>query len=183
MRLKLKLFLGLLTIFLGLPAAVLADGLLVTGGTVSIQVPPGQTSISIVRPDVFSLTYINSEHLGPLATVFSFQSITQGSGSASLNGMTSQFFTGLISFDNSSLTGSLTAFATLDDAFANNPLFTVNFSGDGFLISSSSSHTFNVVAPEPNVVVPEPVTVLLFGSGLAGLMAVVKRRRGSPTIL
>ena len=178
MRLKPKLLLGLFAIFLALPATVRADDVVVTGGTVSIQVPPGQTSVSVLHPGVFSLTYVNSEHIGPLATVFSFQSITQGSGSATLNGMTSQFFTGLLSFDNSSLTGNLTAYATLNDALANNPLFTVNFSGDGFLISTSSSHTFNVEAPEP---VPEPVTVLLFGSGLAGLMTVVKRRRGSPT--
>lgn len=176
MRLKLKLLLSLVTIFLSLAATAQADAVLLTGGTVSIQVPPGQTSLSVIRPGVFSLTYVNSEHIGPLATVFSFQSITQGIGSASLNGMTAQFFTGLVSFDNSSLTGNLTAFATLDDALANNPLFTVNFTGNGFLISTPSSHTFNVV-------VPEPVTVLLFGSGLAGVVAVVKRRRGSPTVL
>jgi len=176
MRLKPMLLLGLLTIFLSLPDTVQADAVVLTGGAVSIQVPPGQTSISIIRPGVFSLSYVNSEHIGPLATIFSFQSITQGFGSASLNGMTAQFFTGLVTFNNSSLTGNLTAFATLDDAFANNPLFTVNFSGEGFLISTASSHTFNVV-------VPEPVTVLLFGSGLAGLVAVVKRRRGSSTVL
>lgn len=174
MQLKLKLLLGMLAVFLSLPATAQADAVVLTSGTVSIQVPPGQTSISVSRPGVFSLTYVNSEHIGPLATIFSFQSITQGFGSASLNGMTAQFFTGLVSFDNSLLTGNLTAFATLDDALANNPLFTVNFSGDGFLVSTLSSRTFNVVVPEP---VPEPVSVLLFGSGLAGLMAVVKRRR------
>jgi hypothetical protein len=180
MRLKLKLLLGLFTILLSLSATARADAVILTGGTVSIQVPPSQTSISVNRPGVFSLTYINPEHIGPLATTFSFQSITQGFGSVSLNGMTAQFFTGLVSFNDSSLTGNVTAFATFDDAHANNPLFTVNFIGDGFLVSTPSSHTFDVEAPEP---VPEPVAVLLFGSGLAGLMTVVKRRRGSPTIL
>jgi hypothetical protein len=170
MRLKPMLLLGLLTIFLSLPDTVQADAVVLTGGTVSIQVPPGQTSISIIRPGVFSLSYVNSEHIGPLATVFNFQSITQEFGSVSLNGMTAQIFTGLLSFDNSLLTGNLRAFATLDDAFANNPLFTVNFSGDGYLISTPSSHTFNVV-------VPEPAALLLFGSGLGAVMTEITRRR------
>jgi hypothetical protein len=170
MQLKLKLFLGLFTVFLSLPATAQADAVVLTGGTVSMQVPPGQTSILVVRPGVFSLTYVNSEHIGPLATSFSFQSITQGFGSASFNGMTAQFFTGLVSFNNSLLTGNITAFATLDDALANNPLFTVNFSGDGFLISTPSSHTFNVV-------VPEPAALLLFGSGFAAALTEITRRR------
>jgi hypothetical protein len=170
MRLKLKLLLALFTVILSLPATAQADALLLTGGTVSIQVPPGQTSISVSRPGIFTLNYVNSEYAGPLVTSFGFQSITQGFGSLTFNDLTTQYFTGSLGFDNSLLTGQITAFRTLDDALNNNPLFTLTFSGEGFLVSSSSSRSFTVATPEP-------ATLLLLGSGLGAATMGARRKR------
>lgn len=177
MQLKLKFLLGLVTIVLSLPATAQADAVLLTGGTVSVQVPPGQTSISVNRPGVFTLHYVNSEYSGPLVTSFGFQSITQGFGSLTFNDLTTQYFTGSLSFNDLLLIGQLTAFGTLDDAFNNNPLFTLTFSGEGFLVSSSSSRGFTVATPEP-------ATLLLLGSGVtaAAFGARRKRKKKAPSL-
>ena len=156
-----------------LPAAARADSISLTTGTVAIQVPPGQTSISISNQGTFSLNYFNSEYFGPLVTSFSFQSITQGFGTVSFQGLTTQFFNGSLSLNDSLMTGQVTAFQTLDDAFNNNALFTVTFNGAGFLVSSSTSHTFTVATPEP-------MTLLLLGSGLIAVSARARSKRREP---
>lgn len=177
MRLKLKFSLGLLAIVLSMPLTAQADAVLLTGGTVSIQVPPGQTSISVNRPGVFTLHYVNSEYAGPLVTSFGFQSITQGFGSLTFNDLSTQYFTGSLGFNNSLLIGQITAFRTLDDAFDNNPLFTLTFSGEGFLVRGLASRGFTVATPEP-------ATLLLLGSGVAAgaIGARRKRKKKAPSL-
>ncbi len=139
----------------------------------TIEVPPGLTSISISNQGTFSLSYFNSEYFGPLVTSFGFQSITQGFGTITFLGQTTQFFTGSLSFNDSLLTGQVTAFQTLEDAFNNNALFTVTFNGAGFLGATSTSHTFTVATPEP-------VTLLLLGSGLIAVGARARSKRREP---
>lgn len=170
---KFKLPLLVLAFVLLLPAATHADNVVLTSGGVSVLVPPGQTSIAISQPGVFSLNYFNSEYFGPLTTSFGFQSITQGFGSLTFQGQTVQFFSGSLSFNDSFLSGQVTGFLTLQDAFDNNPLFTVTFSGDGFSQSSLTSRTFTVATPEPT-------TLLLLGSGLLAVGAKARRRRKQP---
>jgi len=169
---KAKPFFLVLAFVLLIPAAAQADNVILNSGTVSVQVSPGQTFVSISDAGSFSLNYFNSEYFGPLVTSFSFQSITQGFGSITFQGQSIQFFTGSVSFNNSFLTGQVTGFQTLQDAFNNNPLFTVTFSGDGFLESTSTSRTFTVATPEPT-------TLLLLGSGLFAMGARVRSKRNS----
>jgi len=155
---------------LALTAEVKADSVTLDTGTVSVQVPPGQTSISISGPQNFSLDYFNSEYAGPLSTSFGFQNITQGFGSLSLNGLSASFFTGSLSFTNSTLTGSATGYASLNDVANNNPLFTVTFSGAGVLLSTSTARTFTVSS------VPEPTSLILLMSSFGAGIAFWKRR-------
>jgi len=157
---------------LALTGEVKADSVILTAGTVSVQVPPGQTSISIAGPQGFSLNYFNSEFFGPLGTSFGFQNITQGFGGLSLNGVSASFFTGSLSFTNSILTGSAVGYASLNDVANNNPLFSVNFSGSGVLLSSSTVRSFTVSS------VPEPTSLFLLMSSFGAGIAFWKRRSG-----
>jgi len=147
-----------------------ADSVVITTGTVSVQVPPGQTSISISGPQGFSLDYFNAEYAGPLSTSFGFQNITQGFGTLSLNGLSASFFTGSLSLTNSTLTGSATGYASLNDIANNNPLFTVTFSGSGVLLSTSTARTFTVSS------VPEPSSLFLLVSSFGVAIPYWKRR-------
>ena len=149
-----------------------ADNVILTTGTVSVQVPPGQTSISISGPQSFTLSFFNSDYAGPLATTFAFQNITQGFGGLSLNGVSASFFTGSLSFTASSLNGSATGYASLNDVLSNNPLFTITFSGSGVLVSSSTTRTFTVSA------VPEPASLFLLLSSFVAGIGVWKRKTG-----
>lgn len=155
---------------LALTVEVKADNVVLTTGTVSVLVPPGQTSIDISGPQGFTLNYFNSEYAGPLSTSLGFQNITQGFGTLSLNGMSASFFTGSLSFTNSTLTGNATGYASLDDVVNNNPLFTVTFSGSGVLLSTSTARTFTVSA------VPEPTSLFLLMSSFGAGIAFRKRR-------
>src|SRR6185436_5039156 len=83
-----------------------ADSVTLTEGTATIQVNPGQTSLAFSQAGVFSLTYLNTEFVGPLSMSLNFQSITQGFGSATLNGVTTQYFTGFLVFNNDTLSGN-----------------------------------------------------------------------------
>jgi PEP-CTERM motif-containing protein len=171
----------LLAFVLLFPAASRADNVTLNTGSVSVQVPLGQTSISIGNSGTFSLSYFNSEYFGPLVTAFSFQSITQGFGSVTFQGQSAQFFTGSVSLNNSVLTGEVTGFQTLLDAINNNPLFTVTFSGDGSLVSTSTSHTFTITGPTATPT-PEPTTLLLIGSGLIAVGARARRNQAKPRV-
>src|SRR5678815_5479280 len=172
MKNKAKPIFLLLAFLVLFPVASRADSVILNTGSVSVQVPPGQTVITLSNSGTFSLTYFNSEYLGPLTTSFSFQSITQGFGSLTFQGQTVQFFTGSLNFTDSTLTGQITGFQTLLDAFNNNPLFTVTFTGNGFIQSTSTSRTFTVATPEP-------ATLFLLGSGLAAASIRARRKRKS----
>ncbi len=159
-----------LTASLALSTEARADNVILTTGTVSVQVPPGQTSISFSGPQGFNLNYFNSEYSGPLSTSFGFQNITQGFGGISLNGLSASFFTGSLSFTNLTVSGTVTGYATLNDVGNNNPLFTVTFSGSGVLVSTSTVRSFTVTS------IPEPASLLLLMSSFGAGIAFWKRR-------
>ena len=178
MAVKAMPFFLVLAFVIVCPAASRADSVILNTGSVSVQVPPGQTSLSIGNSGTFSLNYFNSEYFGPLVTTFNFQSITQGFGNVTFQGQSVQFFTGSVSLDNSVLTGQVTGFQTLLDAINNNPLFTVTFTGNGVLESTSTSRTFTVTGPVA-APTPEPTTLLLLGAGMIAVGARASRNQAS----
>ena len=152
-----------------------ADSVTLTGGTASTLVGIGTVHLS---GNNFTLNYVGELPPGATTTI-GMNSVTLSLGFPNVTyaGVSSSFFSGALSFDNSLLIGSVTAYASMDDMFFKvNPLFAVNFSGAGFLtVSDVGGFTQRQFTVAP-VATPEPVTLLLLGTGLAGGAAL--RRRG-----
>jgi hypothetical protein len=145
-----------------------------TGGTASTLTGIG--TVNLLGSN-FALSYRGEIPPG-VTTAIGINSVTQGLGQPilSFNGAMPSIFTGSLAFNQSTLTGSITAYATMDDLFFNrSPLFTVNFSGNGFLTTTNivgvgTENRFTITST------PEPATMVLLSTGLAGA-AFGRRRR------
>jgi hypothetical protein len=153
---------------------VRADSVTLTGGTASTWAGVG--SVNLLGGSL-SVRYLGEIPPGS-TNLIGFNSATSSIGLSlvQFNGINSSIFRGALSFDNHSLSGSVTAYATLEDLFLNrSPLFTVTFSGAGFVLVDSVGGlprtTFTVATPEP-------ATLLLLLSGLAGAAGIRLRVRG-----
>ena len=170
-----SLLLAVAILLTGLSSAVVrADSVTLTSGTVSTL--SGFGTVNLLGNN-FSLIYTGEIPPGAM-TAFTINSVTLAIGlpNVSFNGVDTRFFNGALSFNNSLLSGNLTAYATMEDLFFNrSPLFTVTFSANGFMtvtqLPGGGTDTRFTVAT------PEPATVILLGAGLFGEVA-FKRGRG-----
>src|SRR5689334_21054968 len=112
---RLVLLLGLLTFVLYAPS-VYADPVVLSSGTVTTGA--NVATVNLVGPN-FSLNYIGD--ISGSSTTFGINSVSLslGNPSVTFNGVTSTFFKGFLSFDNSSVNGTITAFASAPDQFFN----------------------------------------------------------------
>ena len=175
-HLILALVLGAAAVCCSAPS-VYADSVTLTGGTVSTF--GGTSSVSLTGQN-FSMTYSGDIPQG-MVTSFGINTSTLGFGSPLVifNGVSSTFFKGSLSFDNSTVSGSLFAYGSLQDLFLNqNPLFNVTFSGTGYMtlsdVSGITQTQFSVGSPSA---VPEPSTLILLLTGGLGLVPLKYRRR------
>lgn len=151
-----------------------ADPVTISNGTASTA--SGFGTVNLTGPN-FSLTYFGEIPPGATTSIL-MNTVTAGTGMVTLGSSTSTIFIGSLSFTNSLLTGHVSAYATMEDLFFGNaPVFTVDFTAVGFvevtpLPGSGSRTQFTAVN------VPEPITLLMFATGLGGL-AVFKRRRSA----
>jgi hypothetical protein len=167
-------------IFLGLYApSVYADNVVLTDG--SVTTVSNVATVSLTGTN-FSLSYIGDIPGGASSFGINSVSLSLGNPSVTFNGVTSSFFGGSLSFTNSSITGTVTAYNSMDDLFFHtNPLFSVTFSGNGLVtitnFGGASQTQFSVTAAS----VPEPATLLQLFAGLSSGGAILFRRRYSKT--
>ena len=171
-HLRLILLVGLLAFGLYTPS-VYADSVTLTSGSVSVL--SNVATINLAGPS-FSLNYIGDAPGGPFVGINSV-SLSLGTPNVTFNGVISTFFGGSLSFTNSSISGTVTAFASMDDLFFHtNPIFSVTFTGSGFVtITNLGGPTQTQFTVTPTSV-PEPATLLQLFAGLASSGFIFFRR-------
>lgn len=171
----LRLFLAAL--FCLCPLVVQADPIqLTSGGVTQIDQPFfGNDFFSIgLRGPSLALNALDPEASTVIGIVSGLCPL-HCTGSVTYNGTTYTGFSFGAIFDSTTISGSIRLFATSTPLPSDVPLFTLTFSGVGFQTQVDNVTTFIVTAPP--VGTPEPTTILLLGTGLAGVAAKVARRR------
>lgn len=170
----------LAAVFVALSAlAAHADPVTLTGGTVTVESlcndPEGVVSLS--GPG-FSVQG-NSAGTGCVSggrNLFSFNHSMSPATHLVYQGQSYTYFAGFVSFDSSTLFGSVNVFA---DEFTRTPLFTVQFNGAGHradILRPSGRHVLVFVVTTPT---PEPSAVILLATGATLVAGAARRRRKS----
>jgi len=160
-----------------------ADTLALTSGSVSVNCAPSspnsrEATFNLSAPD-FSLHGIISGFFGSnpctsaVPVTFSLRSISPIPyddivGSVTYQGVRTMFFDGSLQFDGSTISGFVIGYSSDPGG---QQLFRVDFTGTGVGSTVGPVKTFNVAA------VPEPATVILFGTGLTAAALSARRRR------
>ena len=165
---------GLMILGLYAPS-VYADNVTLTGGSITTVANVG--TVSLTGPN-FSLSYLGDIPGGSSSFGINSVSLSLGNPSVTFNGVTSSFFGGSLTFTNSSVTGTVTAYNSMDDLFFHtNPIFSVTFSGNGFItitnLGGANQTQFSVTATS----VPEPAAMLQLFAGLSSGGAILLKRR------